>query len=88
MTRILIIMGLAAGLGSAAALAHPTDVAYATRGECESAYAAASKLDRGRLVELGFFESPGAAQRTFRDRFRCEYDEDAEAWFIVDELEL
>ena len=84
MTKSWAIAGACMGLCAAGAIAHPTDEAYASRGECESAYAKASKLDRERLVEVGIFPTPGAAQRTFRDRFVCEYDEDAEAWFIVD----
>lgn len=62
--------------------AHPTDIPYASRGECESAYAKFSKLDRERLNQIPGV-TPGEAQRTFRDLFVCEYDRDAKAWFIV-----
>ena len=81
MKRIAILLGLAA---ASAAVAHPTEIPYDNRGECEAAYAESSKADRERLVQDGNFPTIGAAQRTFRDRFVCEYDEDAEAWFIVD----
>lgn len=80
-TSLIIALAFIAGTGTA--LAHPTGVAYETRGECEAAYAESSKLDRERLVELGVFDSPGAAQRTFDEIFACEYDEVEEAWFIV-----
>lgn len=73
-----------AALGcSAAAVAHPTTGSYETRGECEAAFAEASKFDRERLVELGIFDTRGEAQRTFRDLFRCEYDEDEDVWHIA-----
>lgn len=73
-----ILLGL-----SAYAAAHPTDEDYDTRGECEAAYAEASKLDRERLLELGIFDTRGAAQRTFKDLFACEYDEIEDAWYIL-----
>lgn len=82
------LIGVAAAAMAAAVVAHPTDTPYETRGECEAAYAESSKDDRERLVALGIFETRGAAQRTFRDRFRCEYDEDAGAWFIVDYFQM
>ena len=63
--------------------AHPTDVVYETRGECEAVFAASSKLDRERLVELGLVPNNGAAQKTFNETFSCEYDDSEEAWFIV-----
>jgi hypothetical protein len=81
------LMALCAlGVGSAA-FAHPTDIAFETRGKCEAAYAESSKLDRERLVDtLGVFETYGAAQRTFNERFSCEYDEGDGVWYIVDHL--
>ena len=54
---------------------------YSTRGACEDAYAKASKLDRERLDRIPGV-TPGEAQRTFRDIFRCEYDAQEDAWFI------
>ena len=65
------------------AVAHPVNILYDTRGECEAAYAASSKLDRERLVNLGFVDNNGAAQKTFHDTFRCEYDIREDGWFIV-----
>lgn len=75
-------IGLAGLAMAGLAFAHPTDTAYDTRGECEDAFAKSSKLDRERLVEFGIFESNGAAQRTFRDIFKCEYDPAEDAWYI------
>ena len=70
-------------LGSGA-LAHPTDRLFENRGECERAYAESSKFDRERLVDvLGFFDSYGAAQRTFNETFKCRYDDEEDAWVIV-----
>lgn len=78
-----LALGTAALVLSAYAEAHPTNEAYETRGECEVAYAESSKEDRQRLVEMGVFETQGAAQRTFKDLFACEYDEEEEVWYIV-----
>lgn len=64
------------------AAAHPTGIPYSTRGECEAAYAGFSKFDRNRLDQLPDV-TKGDAQRTFRDLFACEYDANADAWFIV-----
>ena len=84
MTKKLVLSAAVASLAWAGmAAAHPTDIGYETRGECQAAYAESSKLDRERLVELGVFETKGQAQRTFRDIFRCEYDEEDELWYIV-----
>ena len=82
MKKTALAVLLAAAIGSAAT-AHPTDVPFQTRGDCESAYAASSKLDRERLVALGIVDTQGAAQKTFNETFRCEYDEEEDAWFIV-----
>ena len=65
------------------AIAHPTDVAYPTRGACEVAYEQASKDDRDFLVAAGIFDTIGAAQSTFKDLFQCQYDAEQDAWFIV-----
>lgn len=67
------LLGATAGLSGA--IAHPTKVAYATRGECERAAAASAKQDRERLVNLEIFLTIGAAQSTFHEDWRCEYDE-------------
>lgn len=64
-------------------LAHPTDVAYASRGECEAAFAAASKEDRDFLVGIGVHENNGDFQKGIHDLFECEYVEEAGAWYIV-----
>jgi hypothetical protein len=63
--------------------AHPTDIPYATRGECEAAYAAASKEDRNSLVSNGVFDNNGQFQMGVRDLFECEYNEEEQAWYIV-----
>lgn len=82
--RKMILGAALAGLAlGPAALAHPTGVRYESRGECEAAFAEASKEDRERLVELGVFDTRGQAQRTFNEIFACEYDETEDAWFIV-----
>lgn len=65
--------------------AHPTNIPYESRGKCEAAYAEFSKLDRERLVDvLGIFDAYGHAQRTFNELFACEYDEETDAWYIVE----
>ena len=80
----VLTLVLSATVGVSAAIAHPTDVPYATRGECEQASAESAKQDRERLVALGIFPTIGAAQSTFHEDWRCEYDEEEDAWFIVD----
>lgn len=79
MKRFLSLAALLAV--SSQVMAHPTNIPYDTRGDCEAAYAQFSKLDRERLSELGF--TPGEAQRTFRDLFLCEYDPNSKKWYIV-----
>jgi hypothetical protein len=82
--KTLIICAALVGLGLATTvIAHPTDIAFETRGQCEVAYAKSSKLDRERLVSLGFVDNNGAAQSTFKDTFECQYDDEEQAWFIV-----
>lgn len=84
MKKLMLIVAITSASLPSFASAHPVGVAYETRGECEVAFEKSSKLDRERLVDqLGVFESYGAAQSTFRDTFKCEYDEDEQAWFIV-----
>lgn len=75
---------LAATAGLSGAVAHPTNVAYPSRGVCERAAAESAKQDRERLVDNGIFPTIGAAQSTFHEDWRCEYDEYEDAWFIVD----
>lgn len=80
---ILLLAVLAAGSASMT-MAHPTGIPFESRGACERAYAESSKLDRERIVDvLGLVDNYGEAQRTFNETFRCEYDESAQAWFIV-----
>ena len=83
MKKLMIAVAATAAITAGAAVAHPTDIPFDTRGDCESVYAESSKLDRERLVNLGFVDNNGAAQKTFNETFRCEYDEEEDAWFIV-----
>lgn len=76
-----LVISIIALLLPAQALAHPVGIPYSSRGECEAAYAASSKLDRERLTGYGF--TPGEAQSTFRDLFQCQYDPNADKWYIV-----
>jgi hypothetical protein len=83
MKKLIALATAATVAATGAASAHPTGIAFETRGDCEAAYAASSKLDRERLVAIGAVPNKGAAQRTFNETFRCEYDEDEDAWFII-----
>ena len=78
------LLGLALVLGMIAvpAAAHPTGFAYSSRGECQSAFAHYSKLDRVHLSEL-LGVSPGDIQSQIPDLYDCEYDREENAWFIV-----
>ena len=84
MKKLVATALLLSAIGGGTALAHPTDIPYKTRGECERAAAESAKADRERLVGMGIFPTLGAAQSTFHEDWRCEYNDDEEAWFIVD----
>jgi len=84
MKAATIILLLGATIGFSGAIAHPTTIAYDSRGECERAAAESAKQDRERLVSLGIFPTIGAAQSTFHEDWVCEFDEEETAWFIVD----
>lgn len=81
-TKMIFLAGATLCMGPA--FAHPVGVPYETRGECERAAAASAHEDRERLVDAGIFPTIGAAQSTFHDDWRCEYDEEEDAWYIVD----
>jgi hypothetical protein len=83
MKKLIIAIAATAITLAGGAAAHPTDIPFDTRGECESAYAKSSKLDRERLVALGLVDNNGEAQKTFNETFRCEYDEEEGAWYII-----
>lgn len=84
MKKFALPVALVALAAGSAVLAHPINTPYASRGECERAAAESAKSDRERLVALGIFKTIGAAQSTFHDDWRCEYDEEDDAWYIVD----
>ena len=83
MKKIILLVAGTSLASSGVVSAHPTNIPFPTRGACEVAYEESSKLDRERLVDLGIFDTKGAAQRTFKDLFQCEYDPEEQAWFIV-----
>ena len=82
MIKLIAALALATAAVAAPAAAHPTGIPYASRGECQTAFAHYSKLDRIRISEL-FGVSPGAAQSPIHDLYACEYDGEEDAWFIV-----
>ena len=65
------------------ALAHPTDVPFASHGRCEVALAQANHDDGVIKVETGEFENLGESNRWMHSTFRCEAIGDV--WFIVRE---
>ena len=81
---VLTTVALGLTVCAGAAIAHPTNVAYASRGDCERAAAKSAKQDRERLVAAEVFPTIGAAQSTFHEDWRCEYDDEEDAWYIVD----
>lgn len=84
MRKLILVSSLAALALATPAFAHPGGIRYESRGQCEAAFAGFSKFDRERLVDVqGVFDTYGEAQRTFRDIFKCEYDHDDDAWYIV-----
>ncbi|HZC37311.1 MAG TPA: hypothetical protein VE221_01405 [Sphingomicrobium sp.] len=83
MKKLILLVAGTSLTTSGAAFAHPTDIPFPTRGACEAAYAAASKDDRDFLVSHGVFDNNGQFQMGVRDLFRCEYNEEEQAWYIV-----
>jgi hypothetical protein len=82
-TLYVIAASVTLAVGTAV-IAHPTDVYFASRGECEAAYAQQNQTDRAMLVEFGIAQTTGEAMRDIHNRFDCEYDDEVGAWHFVD----
>lgn len=82
----LILAATAASLAFAAPVgAHPFQLRFDTRGECERAQAHVNHFDRDNVAGPVFhIDSNGEAQVFFLEAFQCEYDIDEDKWRIVD----
>lgn len=83
MLKMLVTIAVATGL-CAGASAHPTDVYFSSRGECQAAYAKQNQADREMLVQFGIASTTGEAMRDIHNRFSCEYDDEVGEWHFVD----
>lgn len=89
MKKLLITVALAtlpatlATVGfSGIAAAHPTELMFETRGECERALAAENVRDLTFLEP--YFETRGDIMKHLHANFQCEYDPVDDTWHMVD----
>jgi len=83
MTKFKTAIALGVLAIPALALAHPTDVPFESRGECETAMARANHDDGAIKVANGEFDNFGDSNRWMHASFHCERIGDV--WFIVRE---
>lgn len=82
MRLILLIVGLAV---ASSAVAHPFNLRFQTRGQCEKEQAAVNHYDRDYVAEPVFhIENNGEAQVFFLESFQCERDPTTGLWRMVD----
>jgi hypothetical protein len=74
MKKLLVGSALLLGLSGVAA-AHPFNLRFDTRGECEKAQALVNHYDRDNVAGPIFH---------FLESFQCEYDANEGKWRIVD----
>jgi hypothetical protein len=84
MKALNLALASAVLLAGTAAIAHPTDVYFDSRGQCQAAYAQQNQADRAILVQFGIAATLGEAMRDIHNRFSCEYDQQAGKWHFVD----
>ena len=78
MNRLLICGAAGIAVLASRASAHPTDLAFASFGECNAALHQQDKTDRERVG--WFFPSNGAAEVAMLNNWQCEYDPATQAW--------
>ena len=85
MKKVMIGIAAISVLMAASASAHPFQLRFDTRGECEREQAHVNNYDREFVAEPVFnIQNNGEAQVFFLEAFQCEYDVDEDAWRIVD----
>lgn len=80
----LSLLLVCATAGASGVFAHPTTIAYDTRGECESASAQYSNDERRHRKADGT-QDPDDANRFFHETFDCEKNPNDGKWYIVDQ---
>jgi len=84
MKKLVVGSALLLGLSGVAA-AHPFNLRFDMRGECEKAQALVNHYDRDNVAGPIFhIENNGEAQVFFLESFQCEYDANEGKWRIVD----
>lgn len=87
MRKLLICVGLIAASTLDSAVAHPTQLLFASRGECEREQAKVNNYDRQYVAEPIFgIENNGQAQVFFLESFQCEYDASMNAWRMFNRM--
>lgn len=82
----LMMLGAALTI-SGAAVAHPVQLRFETRGACEKTQAAVNHYDRDFVAEPVFgIDQNGEAQVFFIESFQCEYDADEDSWRMVNHM--
>jgi len=72
---------------STAAIAHPVNLLFDTRGECEAKQASVNHSDRDNVAGPVFgIQNNGEAQVFFLESFQCEYDDQVGAWHMVNHM--
>ena len=86
MKTLMICGGLVTFGLSAPAVAHPLNLLFDTRGECEAKQASVNHFDRDNVAGPVFgIDSNGEAQVFFLESFQCEYDAQLGMWRMVDQ---
>ena len=89
MTKLSILIGVAAIGAAAPAVAHDTSTAYSSRGACESASAAQS-IDERDWVLASFpdlFANPGEVSSFLTRAFTCDLNTSDGQYYISDHIE-
>ena len=84
MNKFIIGSSVLLGLSGMAA-AHPFDLRFETRGECEREQAHVNHFDRDNVAGPVFhIDNNGEAQVFFLESFQCEVEESTGLWRMVD----
>ena len=84
--RVIGIMVASMAL-AAPSYAHPVNLLFDSRGECEAAQAHVNNYDRQNVAEPVFgITQNGQAQVFFLESFQCEYDPTLDKWHMVNHM--
>lgn len=83
--KIIVTLAASTLLGATPALAHPFDLRFDSRGECEAAQAKVNHYDRDHVAGPVFgIQNNGQAQVFFLEAFQCELESSTGLWRMVD----